>query len=164
MKRKLGVVLLVVASLLLGVYVGSILSQRRLGEGSRILSQVLALKEYETLAGLQYKESTSTVAKQALLSLLAFMNRLQTEKQPAQSVQRGLDLDRGIVYVRLALLEEKDGNKDRAEQYIREAQASLKQTDMKDVSESHLRDVVAQLDATTHYMLPYTLTFTKSVQ
>jgi hypothetical protein len=164
MKRSIGFFFLVPASLLLGLYVGSVLSQRRFAEGSRILSQVLALKEYETLAGLQYKESTPTDARQALLSLLGFMESLEAKKRPAKSVQRGIDLDRGIVYMRLARLEERDGNKDRSEEYIRQAQESLKKADIKDVSESHLRDVITQLDATTHYLLPYTLTFTKSVQ
>jgi hypothetical protein len=164
MNRTLGFVLLIIGSLLFGFYLGNISSQRRFAEGSGILSQVLALKEYETLADLQYKESTATEGRQALLSLLAFMDSMEVEKKPVSSVQRGLDLDRGIVYVRLALLEERDGHKDRATEYIREAQASLKKTDMKDVSESHLRDAAAQLDATTHYLLPYTLTFTKSVQ
>lgn len=164
MNRTLGFVLLIMGSLLLGFYLGNVSSRRRFAEGSGILSQVLALKEYETLADLQYKESTPAEGKQALQSLLAFMDSMEVEKKPVPSVQRGLDLDRGIVYVRLAVLEEREGNKDRGAEYIRQAQASLKKTDMKDVSENHLRDVVAQLDATTHYLLPYTLAFTKSVQ
>lgn len=164
MNRTLGFVLLIMGSLLLGFYLGNVFSRRRFSEGSGILSQVLALKEYETLVDLQYKESTPAEGKQALQSLLAFMDSMEVEKKPVPSVQRGLDLDRGIVYVRLALLEEREGNKDRGAEYIRQAQASLKKTDMKDVSENHLRDVVAQFDATTHYLLPYTLTFTKSVQ
>lgn len=164
MNRTLGFVVLIIGSLLLGFYVGNVFSQRRFAEGSQILSQVLALKEYETLADLQYKESTPAAGREALLSLLAFMDSMEVEKKPVPSVQRGLDLDRGIVYVRLALLEERGGNKDRAAEYISQAQASLKKTDMKDISEGHLRDVVVQFDATTHYLLPYTLAFTKSVQ
>jgi len=164
MNRLLGFVLLIVASLLLGFYLGNVWSRRSLGEGSRIVSQILALKEYETLADLQYKESSPTQGKEALLSLLAFMDKMQAEKGVVPSMQRGLNLDLGIAYMRLALLEDRDGNKDRSEEYIRQAQDSLKKTDMKDLSESHLRDVVIQLDTTTHYMLPYTLAFSKAVQ
>lgn len=89
---------------------------------------------------------------------------MEAKKGVVPSMQRGLELDRGIAYVRLALLEDREGKKDRSEEYIRGAQACLKKTDMKDLSEGHLRDVVSQLDATTHYMLPYTLTFTKAIQ
>jgi hypothetical protein len=164
MNRVLGFVLLIVASLLVGFYLGTVWSRRRFSEGSRILSQVLALKEYETLADLQYKESNPAQGKEAFLGLLAFMDKMATEKGIVPSMQRGLDLDRGIAYMRLALLEDREGNKDQSDEYIRQAQACLKKTDMKDLSEGHLREVVSQLDATTHYMLPYTLTFTKAVQ
>lgn len=74
MSRLLGFVLLIVASLLLGFYLGNVWSRRSLGEGSRVLSQVLALKEYETLADLQYKESNPAEGEEALLGLLAFMD------------------------------------------------------------------------------------------
>ena len=79
-------------------------------------------------------------------------------------MRRGLYLDRGNAYVRLALLEEQEGNKARSEEYIRQAQVVLRKTDMNDTSEGHLREVVTNLDATTHYMLPYVLTFAKSVR
>src|SRR5258708_21334218 len=133
MNRVLGLVLLIIASLLLGFYLGNVWSRRRFGEGSKILSQVLALKEYETLADLQYKESNPAQGEQALLGLLAFMNKMEAEKEVVPSMQRGLDLDRGIVYLRLALLGEREGNKDRSEEYIREAQACLNKTDMKNL-------------------------------
>ena len=164
MKRAFGFVLLIVASVLFGFYAGRAWIRRRPSEGPRILSQALALKEYETLADLQYKESNPAQGEQALLGLLAFMDKMEAEKEPVPSMQRGLDLDRGIAYVRLALLEDREGNKDQSHEYIRRAQACLKKTDMKDLSEGHLREVVNQLDATTHYMLPYTLTFAKAVQ
>lgn len=164
MKRASVFVLLIFASMLFGFYAEGVWSRGRPAEGQRIMSQVLALKEYETLADLQYKESTPAQGKQALLGLLAFMDRMEAENGPVASMQRGLDLDRGIAYARLALLEDREGNKDQSDEYIRQAQACLKKTDMKDLSEGHLREVVNQLDATTHYMLPYTLTFAKAVQ
>jgi len=105
MNRSLGFVLLIVASLLVGFYIGNVWSGRRFSEGSAILSQVLALKEYETLADLQYKESSPTQGKQALQSLLAFMDKMEAERGVVPSMQRGLDMDRGIAYLRLALLE-----------------------------------------------------------
>ena len=124
----------------------------------------MGMLHHSTQMDLQYKESNPAQGKQALLNLLAFMDKMEAEKGIVPSMKRGLDLDRGIAYMRLALLEDREGNKDPSEEYVRQAQASLKEADMKDISESHLRGVVAQLDATKHYMLPYTLTFSKAVQ
>jgi hypothetical protein len=164
MKRFFVFALSVLASSVLGFYLGHVWGQRRFNEGARILSQFLALKEYEILADLQYKESTPTEGKRALLGLLAFMDKMEAEKGVVPSMQRGLNLDRGNAYVRLAFLEDKEGNMTRSEEYIRQAQVVLRKTDMNDTSEGHLREVVTKLDATTHYMLPYALTFARSVQ
>jgi hypothetical protein len=164
MKRSFLFALPILASLLLGFYLGHVWAQRRFNEGARILSQFLALKEYEVLADLQYKESTAIEGKQSLLGLLAFMDKIEKERGVAPFMQQGLYLDRGNAYVRLAFLEENEGNKARSEEYIRQAQVVLRKTNMNDTSEGHLREVVTKLDATTHYMLPYVLTFAKSVK
>jgi hypothetical protein len=164
MKRFFVFALPVLASSLFGFYLGNAWSQRRFNEGARILSQFLALKEYEILANLQYKESTPVEGRRSLLGLLAFVDKMEAEKGVVPSMQQGLYLDQGNAYVRLALLEDKEGNKARSQEYIREAQVVLGKTDMKDTSEAHLREVVTKLDATKHYMLPYALTFAKSVR
>ena len=121
-----------------------------------MMSQFLALKEFEVLTSLQYKESDPQRGRTALLDIPSFMRRMESEEKLSASIQRGVDLDRGITYMRLAVLDERAGNIESSKQFIRQAQASMK---LKDASENHLREVVAKFDSTSHYMLPYVLVF-----
>jgi len=70
------------------------------------------------------------------------------------SIQKEMYLDRGVAYMRLALLEEKSGNISGAKDYVQKAQESLKKRDGNDVSENKLRELVTKFDSTPTYKLP----------
>jgi hypothetical protein len=56
-----------------------------------------------------------------------------------------IDVETGITYTRLAMLEEAAGNLPASQTWMQKAQASLKQAGWKDCSEGHLKDVVQAL-------------------
>ena len=152
MKRTLRFLALIVVGLAIGAVSGVVHGRRSLGQGSEVLSQSFALAEYETLASLEYKEADPTHAKQALLDLLAFMDQMEAANRVA--IQKSLDLDRGITYLRLAMLEERAGNNDLARGYVGRAQMSFKKRDNSDISEDRLRELTLKFDSTSHYELP----------
>jgi len=152
MKRTLRFLALIVVGLAIGAVSGVVHGRRSLGQGSEVLSQSFALAEYETLASLEYKEADPTHAKQALLDLLAFMDQMEAANRVA--IQKSLDLDRGITYMRLAMLEESAGNNDLARGYVGRAQMSFKKRDNSDISEDRLRELTLKFDSTSHYELP----------
>jgi len=152
MKRTLRFLALIVVGLAIGAVSGVVHGRRSLGQGSEVLSQSFALAEYETLASLEYKEADPTHAKQALLDLLAFMDQMEAANRVA--IQKSLDLDRGLTYMRLAMLEERAGNNDLARGYVGRAQMSFKKRDNSDISEDRLRELTLKFDSTSHYELP----------
>ena len=80
------------------------------------------------------------------------MRRLEGEQ--GNAIGSSLEIDRAITYTRLALLEEHDGNKEKSQDYIRQAQESFRKRSNNQYSEAQLRDMVAKLDSKSHYALP----------
>jgi hypothetical protein len=152
MKAFLRYAVLGVVSVLAGLLLGYLWGRRSMGAGPKIMSQMYALGEYETLASLQYQQANSAQGKQALLDLLDFMRRLEGEQ--GNAIGSSLEIDRGITYTRLALLEEHEGNREKSQDYIRQAQESFRKRSNNQYSEAQLRDMVAKLDSKSHYALP----------
>jgi hypothetical protein len=64
-----------------------------------------------------------------------------------------IDVESGITYVRLAMVEEAAGNLPASQTWMQKAQTSLKQAGWKDYSEAHLKELVQALnkrDACNH--------------
>jgi hypothetical protein len=57
-----------------------------------------------------------------------------------------IDVETGVTYVRLAMVEEAAGNLPASQTWMQKAQTILKQTGWKDCSESHLKKLVAALN------------------
>jgi hypothetical protein len=152
MKSAIRYVVLILVGLILGMPLGIRLGHRSFDKGIEMFSDVLAWSEYETLAGIQYKESDIPHARQALLDLLKFMD--ETETKNKLELQRSAELDRGIAYMRLALLEEKAGNPSESTAYIHKAQAVLGKRENSEPSEELLRDEITRWDKTPTYKLP----------
>jgi hypothetical protein len=144
--------LIVVLGLAVGVPLGIGLGHRSFDERTRTLSDILALGEYETLTSVQYKQADLPHAREALLDLLRFMDKMEANRKA--EIQKAIDLDRGVTYMRLAFLEEKSGNVQQAQYDIARAQESMKKRDGKDASENELRDLVKKFDSTPQYKLP----------
>lgn len=126
-----------------------------MSEGAQSMSEVYALGEYETLASMQYKSATSGEAKQANIELLQFMQEMETSHKRLN--QKSIDGDRGFVYMRLALLEQRAGNLDSSRAYIQQAQASFAKRGDKAFSPEKELQGMAKFDATSHYLLPFML-------
>ncbi len=152
MKSAIRYALLTLVGLVLRLPLGIRLGHRSFDRENEMFSDVLALSEYETLAGIQYKESDFPQAKFAMLDLLKFMDEMETNN--GLELQRSADLDRGIAYMRLAFLEEKAGNASESTAYIHKAQQVLSKLDGSQWSEEHLREQVVRYDKTPTYQLP----------
>lgn len=161
MKSGLRFALFVLLGLVVGLPLGFALGHRLYGQRTRTFSDILALAEYETLTSAQYKQSDVTHARDALVDLLKFMDQMETNHRA--DIQRAIDLDRGVTYMRLALLEEKSGNAQQAEGDIQKAQESMKKRDGTDVSAEKLRELVMKYDATPQYQLPGTFLLSRGV-
>jgi hypothetical protein len=161
MKRAIRFVALILVGLILGLPLGIRLGHRNFERGNEMFSDVLALSEYETLAGIQYKESDSAHGKLALLDLLKFMDEMETNNR--LELQRSAELDRGIAYTRLAFLEEKAENASESTAYIHKAQAVLSKRDNSEQSEERLREQVTRYDKTPTYKLPGTLLLSRKM-
>ncbi|MFZ0276650.1 MAG: hypothetical protein WA254_19480 [Candidatus Sulfotelmatobacter sp.] len=132
----------ILIGLALGAVGGAVYARQRLDKNSKYLSQWLAISEYENLAGLEYKHADTDHAKKAQQDLLTFMdyaeaNRLATDK-------RTLEIDRGLTYMRLALLDEKSGDLEASRAHIAAAAKTLQ---LDDTSEAHLRQIIAKMDS-----------------
>lgn len=149
MKQVAKYALLLLAAALIGFPLGYRHARSSMGDGAAILSQALALSEYETLANLQYKQADATHGSQAQLDLLNFMEQLQAKQKIA--VPRALDYDRARALMRLAMLEEEAGNNERLQQYLRQAQENLNHADHRWYSEDKMRKFVAQADTRSQY-------------
>jgi hypothetical protein len=120
MRKAIRYALLALAGLIVGLPLGLVLGHRAFDRGNELFSDVLALSEYETLAGIQYKEADAPHATQALLNLIKFMDEMETNDRLA--LQKSMSLDRGIAFMRLAFLAENAGNVSKAKEYVRKAQ------------------------------------------
>lgn len=152
MRRGVRFALLTFAGLILGLPLGLGLGHRAFDKENELFSDVLALSEYETLAGIQYKESDVPHARQALLDLIRFMDEMETNNR--LGLQKSMDLDRGMAFMRLAFLEEKAGNPSESAAYIHKAQAVLSKRDGSEQSEEYLREQITRYDRTPTYKLP----------
>jgi hypothetical protein len=149
MRRVLQYALLTLAAALVGYPLGYWHAGNSMGEGAAILSQSLALSEYETLANLQFKQADVQHGSQAQLDLLSFMQQLQAGQKIA--VPRALDYDRARVFMRLAMVEEQAGNDDKFQQYLRQAQESLNHADRKWYAEDKMRKFIEEADTQSQY-------------
>jgi hypothetical protein len=148
-KRVAKYALLTLAAALVGFPLGYWHARRSIGDGGAILSQTLALSEYETLANLQYKQADPVHGTQAQLDLLSFIQQLQSKQKIA--VPRALDYDRARVFMRLAMLEEQAGDNDKFQRYLRQAQESLNRADHKWYAEDKMRKFIAEADSQSQY-------------
>jgi hypothetical protein len=137
---------------LVGLPLGYLRGHKSIGGGSKIMSQWVAMSQYQTLALLEYEQSDVTHGRQALLDVLKFLD--ETEAGNRAGDQKTIDADRGLTYMRLALLEEKADNRSLSQDYIRKAQVSFEKCDGKQHSDEDLRKLITKLDAPSRSTSP----------
>jgi len=160
--RCMRVAFVIMASLFAGGVWGYVGGRNATGEGPKMLTQVYALGEYETLTGLQYQQASSDQGKKALLDLLDFMRQLNAGQ--GNAIGKAFEIDRDIAYTRLALLEEQTGNEEDSQKYMRKALDDFKRRPNDDMREPELRDMVAKLDSKPHYAFPGVFTFRQAIR
>lgn len=149
MKRVAKYGLLVLAAALVGFPIGFWHAEKSMGAGAAILSQALALSEYETLANLQYKQADAVHGAQAQLDLLSFMQQLRAKEKIALPME--LDHDQAKAFMRLALLDEQAGDNEGFQQYLHQAQEILNRSDQKWYREETMRAFIAKADSQSQY-------------
>jgi hypothetical protein len=145
MSQRVAYAIILLIGILMGLPLGYLRAQKSIGGGSKIMSQWVALSQYESLALLQYEQSDLPHARQALLDVLKFLDETATSNRVGD--QKSIDGDRGLTYLRLALLEEKANNGDLSLDYIRKAQASFKKCDGKEYADADLQKLMTKLDS-----------------
>jgi hypothetical protein len=138
----------ILIGLMIGGGSGAISAHHRLNRNFKMLSQMMAVSEYQNLALLQYKYADLYHARQSMQDLLSFMN--QVEKSGLAVDKGAFEFDRSLAYMRLALLDEKSGDVEASRKHIAEAADCSTRIGNKDASEANLRQVATKLD----YYLP----------
>lgn len=99
-----------------------------------------------------YRQATNGAVDQdqvrrALLQRIRFLRMPPQVKGDIGRDRSGRLIEAGLLYGRLALLEERAGNLDARDAYMAEGVALLRQARVPDASEAHIRDVIAKQDA-----------------
>jgi hypothetical protein len=149
MKRVAKYALLILAAALVGFPIGFWHAENSVGVGAAILSQAIALSEYETLANMQYKQADSFHGAQAQLDLLSFMEQLRTKQKIALPME--LDHDQAKAFMRLALLDEQAGDNQGFQQNLHQAQELLNRSDQRWYREETMRTFIAKADSQSQY-------------
>jgi hypothetical protein len=149
MKRVAQYGLLILAAALVGFPIGFWHAEKTTGVGAAILSQTLALSEYETLANLQYRHADAVHGEQAQLDLLSFMQQLRAKQKIALPME--LDHDQARALMRLALLDEQTGDNQGFQQYLHQAQEVLNRSDQRWYREETMRAFIAKADSQSQY-------------
>lgn len=148
MKRFFKYIAILLGAMFLALPCGYFYAHRKLKDmagGLQLLAQTSALGEYETLVDIQYRNADYVHAKSAILNLVDFMTQMQERQQIVD--HRAFAHDEGVAFMRLALLEEKAGNRENSQRFIQQAQDVLKREYHKDYSEDFLRKFVANADS-----------------
>lgn len=107
------------------------------------LFHIMANAGIEELSLFQYKEAGVPYRREALLTLLNF---LQITEGLKHANNKSLNLTIAYTYVRLAMVEEVAGDLNQSHDYVLKAQERFKTAGFKDYSEAHLRELIAKVD------------------
>jgi len=113
------------------------------------------LKTYDLFAGLRSLSMGSALrlrdpkygpegSREYLYLILDAAQKARPQLDP--DARTLVDVETGITYVRLAMVEQAEGNSSASQTWMRTAQATLKQVGWKDCSDAHLRQLVQALN------------------
>ncbi len=110
------------------------------------LIALLILSAQGQIAGLQYQNTDYKEAKETLVNFINLMDELKAKGEITDIDQKSYYVDRGLSFARLALLEEKAGNKSETAKNIQEATKMFQMAGWKDYSEDRIRFFVNRID------------------
>lgn len=139
------VVLLLVFGL--GAVVGGYFGFKKVGEPMQSLNTLLTVATNSQYACLQYQNAQYSEAKKALLDYLSLLKELNDKGLVKDRYdQRMYNVESGLTYARLALLEEKAGNITEKQKAMEDASKRFQLAGWKDYSESKIREVLKRID------------------
>ena len=133
----------ILLGLLAGIAIGCYLGYRY-SAPLHSLRNFIAIAHYGEYAKLQYHNASYEDAKAALLHFIEFWDQLHGDEGSLFG-ENTYYFDTGLAYGRLALLEERYGNKGLMVTYLQRAQARLKSAGWRDFSEKKIREVLATI-------------------
>ncbi len=140
--------LVVISVFALGLILGLQIGHKRIAEPLDSMRTLLVMSTKAQIAALQYQNANYKEGKEALLN---YINLLEELKSKGLMEDKYLNLtsyyvDRGLSFARLALLEEKAGNKSEMIKDMQEASKMFQMAGWEVYSEDRIRFVLDKLD------------------
>jgi hypothetical protein len=145
-KRTLLIVLAILGVFALGVLTGYELGFRKFREPLASMRTLLILSSQGQIAAPQYQNADYKEAREALVNFINLMDELKTKGEITDVDQKSYYVDRGLSFARLAIIEEKAGNKSEMTKDIQEASKMFQMAGWKDYSEERILSFVNQMD------------------
>lgn len=145
-KRPILIVLMSISLLALGFAGGTYFGWTKLGKSSRSMERLFGTAGYAQYVAMEYQYANYRDAKKALLDYITMLDEGEKIKGIDDLNYRMYQVDIMISYVRLAILEDRNGNPKESEKYMREATKRCQDVKWKDCSPEKIRQLVEQLD------------------
>jgi len=146
-KRITIIVVVLVLVFALGLLTGLELGFRKFREPLASMRTLLILSSQGQIATLQYQNADYKEAKEALVNYISLMDELKAKGEIRDHFDlRSYYVDRGLFLARLALVEEKAGNKTEMNKDMQEASKMFRMAGWKDYSEARIRYFVDMFD------------------
>jgi hypothetical protein len=145
-KRIAVIVVVIIAVFGLGLITGLELGFRKFREPLASMRTLLILSAQGQIAALQYQNTDYKEGKESLVKFINLMDELKAKGEITDIDQKSYYVDRGLSFARLALLEEKAGNKSETAKNIQEARKMFQMAGWKDYSEDRTRFFVNRID------------------
>ena len=147
-KRITLIALVILVVFALGVLTGYGLGFKKFREPLASMRTLLILSAQSQIAGMQYLNTDYEEAKKALTKYITLLDELKAkgELTDNQFDLKSYYVDKGLSFARLALLEEKAGNKSEMSKNMQEASKMFQAAGWKDYSEARIRFFRDRLD------------------
>jgi len=146
-KKKLFLSILIGLCLIgLGFGGGTYFGWTKFGRASRSMERLFGMAGYAQYTAMEYQYAEYAEAKKTLLQYIAVLDSQRETKDLDACDRRMYRVEAMLSHIRLALLEEKNGNTKEADKYLREASKRCQDAHWKDCSLEKIRQVVERSD------------------
>ena len=146
--KRITLIVVIVAVFGLGVLTGYVLAFKKFREPLASMRTLLILSAQSQIAGMQYLNTDYEEAKKALTKYITLLDEMKAKGELTDNKfdLKAYYVDRGLSFARLALLEEKAGNKSEMTKDMQEASKMFQSAGWKDYSEERIRFFRDRLD------------------
>lgn len=132
-KKTLLIVLISISLLALGFAGGTYFGWTKLGKATRSMERLWGMTGYAQYVVMEYQYANYPEAKKALLDYITVLEEAKKHRG-VDDFDRMYQVETMASYMRLAILEGKNGNSKESEKYIREANKKCRDIKWKDCS------------------------------